>query len=187
MRTFIAIDFPEPVKEALAQAAAHLKYSGADVKWTEKENIHLTLKFLGEVDEKKLGYLKSALDSVAGQTKSFAASIKDLGAFPKIEFPRVIWAGIDLGAAELVTLSGKIDQALSNLGFEKESRPFAAHLTIGRVKSPKNKEALKAKMAAYKLPDLPPHPITSIILYKSTLTPKGSIYTILHESKFTPA
>jgi 2'-5' RNA ligase len=185
MRTFIAIDFPEPVRDALAQAAAHLKYSGADVKWIGKENIHLTLKFLGEVDDKKLEAIKTTLDSIASQTKVFEATVKDLGAFPKIEFPRVIWAGIDKGAAELRDLAGKIDQELSKLGFEKESRPFAAHLTIGRVRSPKNKEALKTKMTACKLPELPPHHIASVILYKSTLTPKGSIYTILHESKFT--
>lgn len=184
MRTFIAIDFPEPVKDVLAQAAAHLKYSGADVKWIEKENIHLTLKFLGEVDEKKLEAVRSALDAIAIRTKTFEASIKNIGAFPKIEFPRVIWAGIDKGAEESGTLAGKIDQALSRLGFQKESRPFAAHLTIGRVRSSKNIDKLKNQMEAYSLPELPPAPIRSVILYKSTLTPNGSTYTILHEAKF---
>ena len=187
MRTFIAVDFSPEIKEALAQAEAHLKYSGADVKWVEKDNIHLTLKFLGEVDEKKLEEIKIALEAICGQTKPFDTQVHDLGAFPKIEYPRVIWAGIDKGATELKALAEKVDEALSKLGFEKETRAFAAHLTIGRVKSPKNKEKLKEKMAAYKLPDIPPHRIDSVIIFKSTLTPKGSIYTKFHEAKLLGA
>jgi RNA 2',3'-cyclic 3'-phosphodiesterase len=185
MRTFIAIEFSEEIKDTLSQAEAHLKYSGVDVKWVEKENIHLTIKFLGEVDEKKLEEIKTALDIIGSQTKPFDSTIKDLGVFPKIEYPRVIWAGIDKGALELKALSEKVDTALSKLGFEKEVRPFVAHLTIGRVRSPKNKEKLKEKMAAYKLPEIPPHRIDSILLFQSTLTPKGSIYTKLHEAHLT--
>lgn len=187
MRTFIAVEFSEEMRAALAQAEEHLKYSGADVKWVEKDNIHLTLKFLGEVDEKKAGEIISVLDAVASGAKAFDATIKDLGAFPKIEHPRVIWGGIDKGAAELTELAAKVDEALSKLGFERETRAFAAHLTIGRVRSPKNKDKLKEKMAAYKLPDIPAHRIGSIILFKSTLTPKGSVYTKLHEAKLLGA
>jgi 2'-5' RNA ligase len=186
MRIFIAIDFSEEIKESLAQAEAHLKYSGADVKWVEKDNIHLTLKFLGEVDEKKVEEIKAILDNIASGTRPFETTIKDLGAFPKIEYPRVVWGGIDKGAGELKIIAEKVDEALSKLGFEKETRSFAAHLTIGRVRSPKNKEKLKEKMLSYKLSAVSCK-INEIVLFKSTLTPKGSIYTKLHEAKLLGA
>lgn len=184
MRAFIAIELSPEIKDSLAQIESHLKYSGADVKWVEKDNIHLTLKFLGEITEEKAEKIKSILDEIAKFTKSFEISMKDIGAFPKIEFPRVIWVGLDKGAAEAGILAEKIDDALSKIGFEKESRPFAAHLTIGRVKSPKNKQALKEKVQSW-TPNSGPRTqrISSVILFQSTLTPKGPIYTKLHEAR----
>lgn len=184
MRTFIAIELSEQIRNELSQIQSHLKYAGADVKWVEKDNIHLTLKFLGEVSEEKIEKIKSALDQIAGQAKPFEISLKDLGAFPKIEYPRVIWVSLDKGAGESKILSEKIDEALLKIGFQKESRPFAAHLTIGRVRSPKNKDALKEKVQSYQPPTSNSQSISSVILFQSTLTPKGSIYTKLHESRF---
>ena len=186
MRTFIAIEIPEEIRNSLAQIQSHLKYSGADVKWVAPANIHLTLKFLGEIDEKKCEAVKSALDIIAKDTHAFEISLKDIGAFPKIDHPRVIWAGLDKGAKESTELAGKIDEALSKIGFAKESRPFAAHLTLGRVRSGKNKEALKAKIDSLQGPEASgqgAENISSVILFHSKLTPTGSIYTKLHETK----
>ena len=182
MRTFIAIELSEQIRNSLGQIQSHLKYSGADVKWVEKENIHLTLKFLGEVSEDKAKEIKLALDEIGRNTKSFEISLKDIGAFPKIDFPRVIWAGLDKGAKESTELAKRIDDALSKIGFQKESRPFAAHLTIGRVRSAKNKEALKEKLINYKLSALS-YKISSLTLFQSRLTPQGPIYIKLHEIK----
>ena len=184
MRTFIAIEISEEIRNALAQAQSHLKYAGADVKWVEPVNIHLTLKFLGEITEEKCAKVKAALDSVAAATKPFELSIKDIGAFPKIEYPRVIWIGLDKGAKETTEIAAKVDEGLSKLGFEKKSRPFAAHLTIGRVRSAKNRDALKEKVTSHKTQVTSPYLITSMILFQSTLTSRGSIYTMLHEAKF---
>jgi len=186
MRAFIAIELSPEIRDSLAQTQSHLKYSGADVKWVNKENVHLTLKFLGEITEESSEKIKSILDEIANSVKPFEISIKDIGAFPKIEFPKVIWAGLDRGAAEASVIAGKIDDALSKVGFQKESRPFTAHLTIGRVRSLKNKEALKEKIDSYCIPDDSNQLIRSITLFQSTLTPKGSIYTKLHESEFSP-
>ncbi|MDD5495718.1 MAG: RNA 2',3'-cyclic phosphodiesterase [Candidatus Omnitrophica bacterium] len=187
MRAFIAIELSEEIRDSLAQAQAHLKYAGADVKWVEKNNIHLTLKFLGEIDEERGEKVKSILDQIAKDTKPFEITIKDIGAFPKLEFPRVIWAGLDKGADESKTLAKKIDEALSKIGFQKESRPFAAHLTIGRVRTPKNRQALKEKVESFNSQLLTQNSqlITSVILFQSTLTPKGPIYTKLHEAGFS--
>lgn len=186
MRTFIAIEFSDEIKNALSQIQSHLKYSGADVKWVEKDNIHLTLKFLGEIDEKKCEKVKAALDGIAQSAKAFEISLKDIGAFPKIDFPRVIWVGLDKGAKESTELAKKVDEALSKIGFPEETRPFAAHLTIGRVRSPKNKLALKDKLISLQIPaDIHgPEIISSIFLFQSKLTPAGAIYSKLHEAKF---
>lgn len=181
MRIFIAIEIPEGVRNLLGQIQTHLKYAGADVKWVVKENVHLTLKFLGEVSEDKISYIKSILDEIGKSTKSFELNLKDIGAFPKIEYPRVIWVGLGKGAPESKALAERIDEALSKIGFQKETRPFASHLTIGRVRSPKNREVLKEKIESYQLSTISYQLIGSVILFQSTLTPRGSIYTKLHE------
>ncbi len=185
IRSFIAIELDKEIQNQLSQIQKQLKTSGADVKWVEKDNIHLTLKYLGEIDEKKSESIKSILNEIAKSTKQFEISLKDIGAFPKIEFPRVIWVGLDKGAKESIELAGKIDEALSGLGFQKETRPFAAHLTIGRVRSPKNKDALKEKVQTANRTPLTANQqlVSSIILFQSALTPRGSIYTKLNESR----
>lgn len=183
MRTFIAIELSDDIRSSLSQIESHLKYSGADVKWVDEKNIHLTLKFLGEVDEEKCGRIKGILDKIAGSAGSFELNVKDIGAFPKMDHPRVIWVGLDKGAAESRSLAEKIDDELSKMGFEKETRPFTAHLTIGRVRSSKNKQALKEKIQNAQRPAPNAQLIRSITLFQSKLTPKGPIYTKLHEAR----
>lgn len=187
MRTFIAIELSDEIRSFLSQIESHLKYSGADVKWVDENNIHLTLKFLGEIDEEKCNKVKDALDKIADLTRSFEISIKDIGAFPKIDYPRVIWVGLDKGTSESKLLAENIDEALSKIGFEKEARPFTAHLTIGRVRSSKNKQVLKEKMGSVGLQGArdKKQVVSSIILFQSKLTPKGSIYTKLHEARLS--
>lgn len=185
MRTFIAIEISEETRQILSQIQTRLKYSGADVKWVAPGNIHLTLKFLGEITEKKAEEVKMALDKIGKDMKSFEISLKDAGAFPRIEYPRVIWVGLDKGSPESKILAGKIDEELSKIGFEKESRPFAAHLTIGRVRSPKNKSVLKEKIETIGSQSMV-HSlqiVSSVILFQSTLTPHESIYSKIHEAK----
>lgn len=191
MRAFIAIELSNEIRGSLAQIESHLKYSGADVKWVDKDNIHLTLKFLGEITEEKSEKIKYILDEIAKQTKPFELSLKIskegpgpfLGAFPNLDHPRVIWVGLDKGAAESKLIAEKVDDALLKIGFQKESRPFAAHLTIGRVRSPKNKEALKEKLSNLQFKAYSLQLIDAITLFQSSLTPKGPIYIKIHESK----
>jgi 2'-5' RNA ligase len=181
MRAFIAIELSPEVKESLARIQSHLKYSGADVKWIEKESIHLTLKFLGDITEEKRKEIELILDETGRSTKPFEISIKDIGAFPNINYPRVIWVGLDKGAVESKTLAEKISEELLKISFQKEPRPFAPHLTIGRVRSPKNKEALKEKIGTCQMPISKPQLISSVLLFESKLSSKGPTYTKLHE------
>ncbi len=186
MRTFVAIEVSQEIKDILGRIESHLKYSGADVKWVKPDNIHLTLKFLGEISAEKTEEIKLRIDSVTASFKSFDLGIKDIGAFPEIDSPRVIWAGLDKGAADTAALAGHIDESLSRIGFAKDRRPFSPHLTIGRVRSPLNRAKLSEKISStaanFQLSSVTPHRVSSVILFRSTLTPQGSVYTKLHES-----
>lgn len=184
MRAFIAIELSPEIKDSLSVIQSHLKYSGADVKWVAVNNIHLTLKFLGDITEEKCEKIKSVLDDIGALTKPFDISIKDIGTFPNINYPRVVWVGLDKGTAESKVLAENIAEGILKLGFEKDARAFEPHLTIGRVRSPKNKEALKEKILTAQIPVTKPHPVSSVALFQSILSPKGPTYTKLHEAKF---
>jgi 2'-5' RNA ligase len=185
MRIFIAIELNEEMHNKLAAIQSKLKPAGADVKWVEPQNIHLTLKFLGETPPEKIEKIKNTLDAIAANTNTFNISLSQIGAFPNINSPRVIWVGIkDVGAPCNVTLlASEIENELAKLGFPKEDRPFSAHLTLGRVRSPKDRERLKEQItsSATLWRDFA-MTVSTITLFQSTLTPKGPIYTALHKS-----
>jgi 2'-5' RNA ligase len=182
MRTFIALELTDEVKSELSRAQGALKEAGADVKWVKTENIHLTLKFLGNIDDDKLEQIKKALDEIAGAFRPFEASLFKLGAFPTLDRPRVIWAGIDKGCAETEAIAKSVEESLEKLGFPKEDRSYSAHLTIGLVKSGKIKAALKEKLLKFSV-EPRAWPVDNITLFQSTLTPKGPIYTPLYLAK----
>lgn len=185
MRTFIALDLSQDIKAELSRLEDGLKKADADIKWVKPENIHITLKFLGEVDEAKLAGIKQILDGISAQFKPFEITLFKLGAFPSLNYARVVWVGIDKSCAEVEKIASQVEEELEKIGFPKEERPFSAHLTLGRVKSAKNKDKLKEMLAS-----LEARPksslIDKIVLYKSTLTPSGPIYTAIHEAPFTP-
>lgn len=181
MRTFIAIELPKEIKEALAKLQGQLKASSADVKWVEPENIHLTLKFLGERDDKRVEKIKEILGEVAKEKKAFPLCLKGLGAFPKLEFPRVVWVGTDKGETEAKVIAAELEEKICRLGIPKEERPFSGHITLGRVRSPKNKEQLiqAIKNLAF---DCQEFMVKEIVLLKSTLTSQGPIYEPLQKA-----
>ena len=184
MRTFIAIALPKEIKEALAGLEKELKASEADVKWVSPENIHLTLKFLGEIEDKTLEKIIKIIDDTAKKKNKFQVRISSLGAFPKIDFPRVIWVGVDIGDKEAKNIAEGLEEEIAKIGIPKENRPFSSHITIGRTKSSLNREKLvqdlrnKAELGGKKLEFY----VTKITLFKSTLTPRGPIYEALKET-----
>lgn len=182
MRTFIAIELDEAAHDHLAAVQLKLKSAGADVKWVEPQNIHLTLKFLGEVAEDKIDKIKSMLDAIAQRASPFSISLSEIGVFPNLNSPRVIWVGIKEGILQASKLAEEIETQMANLGFPKENRPFSAHLTLGRVRSPKGLQQLKDAIENFQLLTPSSQLITHITLFQSTLTPKGSIYTALHKA-----
>jgi 2'-5' RNA ligase len=185
MRTFIAIELPQEMRDYLAGIQNKLNASGADVKWVKPCNIHLTLKFLGEIDEKKLGRITEILENVSGNKKTFQIRISTLGAFPKINSPRVIWVGIDKGDNEAKEIAKELEEKIAKIGIPKEDRPFSSHITIGRTRSNLNLENLIQGLKT--LENEPGREnlefaAGKITLFQSTLTPKGPIYEVLREA-----
>jgi len=181
-RLFIATPISSEVEKELARIISTLKNAGGPVKWVEPSNIHLTLKFLGDTNEKLIPQIKEIIDNVAATHKKVPTTLNSLGAFPTLNRPRVYWVDLKDRDADLEKMASALDNAVHGLGFEKESRPFRSHLTLGRVKFPENLQKLNEAVRNIKVIPLP-QVFGRIILFKSTLTPRGSIYDKLHESK----
>ena len=182
MRTFIAIELPDTVKAELANLQAELRQTGADVTWTKPDNIHLTLRFLGEVEERQLDELKQLCAETAAAFQPFSLALKDTGYFPNFRQPRVLWVGL-AGEMEIAKqLQKRLDAELIARGFNQEDKPFKPHLTLGRVKSGKNLKLLVAKADMYSLPELS-FEADELVLFKSELLPAGARYTALAKWK----
>jgi 2'-5' RNA ligase len=189
MRTFIAIELPEEIKKSLSKLQEQLKTTGADVKWVEPKNIHLTLKFLGERDDKKVKGIESLLSEVSSHNNSFKIRINSVGAFPNLNSPRVIWVGIDEGDSETKKIAQELEEKIAKLGIPKEERAFSSHITIGRKRSAKNLKELSEslKKASEGKFDLPVFAVDKITLFKSTLTSQGPIYEPVKIASLTTA
>jgi 2'-5' RNA ligase len=183
MRLFIAAPISADVEKELARIISALKNTGGAVKWVAPSNIHLTLKFLGDTDEKLIPRIKTIMDEIALKHPSVSSGLSELGAFPDFRRPRVYWVGLERGTNELGNIAREFENSLHSLGFEKENRPFKSHLTLGRVKAPTGLEKLSDIVKTIKV-EKKPFVFERIILFKSTLTPRGSVYENLHESKF---
>lgn len=179
IRTFIAIEISEDLRQELAEVQQELRESEADVKWVKPQNLHLTLKFLGDLPEEKTREVKEILENIARHTQPFEANFAGIGAFPKLDFPRVVWVGIEKGKDELIGLAKEIEEELTRLGIPKEKRGFSAHLTLGRIRSPKNKDRLKSIIQEIDFVAKNEISVEEITLFQSKLTPQGPIYTAL--------
>lgn len=182
MRAFVAITLPDAQRRTLATLQRALAESRADVKWVEPANLHLTLKFLGEIEEGQRRTVETFLQRVAARQEPFAMSLEELGAFPSPTAPRVIWVGVGQGRTEAAGLAEAIDQESVAIGVPKEERSFAAHITIGRVRSPRNRDALTRRLREATWHPPPPWRVAAVTLYQSVLSPQGPTYTVLAEA-----
>jgi 2'-5' RNA ligase len=183
MRLFIALPLPGNVEGKLGEISKLLKHQGGKVRWVPPENIHMTVRFLGDTDEATVPKLTQLIDRVAAEFGPAEVTINRLGGFPNLRRPRVIWAG--LAESEDVERLGKmarqIELAVRQLRFEKDSKGFKPHLTLGRVKDPRDLRALTSYMEEYRFEPISIH-IDRLVLFKSTLTPQGAVYERLHEA-----
>ncbi|PNX48404.1 MAG: 2'-5' RNA ligase [Thermoplasmata archaeon M11B2D] len=177
-RGFIAIDIT--ATSELLRFEKEIRNTGADVKLVEPINIHITLKFLGDTDETSIDAIEQSMKESVKDIKPFPITLRGTGVFPNKNYIKVLWIGIiDPGAIE--TIAHAIDNSLSLLGFHKEKRGFSPHLTIGRVKTARNKQQLLGVVERYSKEEFAVHQVQSIVLKKSELTPKGPIYTTVRE------
>lgn len=177
-RGFIAIDITATPQ--ILTFENEIAKTGADVKLVEPENIHITLKFLGDTDETYIDAIEQAMKESVRGIKPFSIQLRGTGVFPDEKYMKVLWVGIsDNGRIEPIAHS--IDSSLATLGFKKEARGFSPHLTVGRVRTARNKEKLLPILQHYVDEEFTTQEVQSIVLKKSELTPKGPIYTTIRE------
>jgi 2'-5' RNA ligase len=181
IRAFIAIDIPDDVRAAVKEAQARLKQApiGVKLSWTKVDNLHLTLQFLGSIEETLIDRIKSGLQSVAEEHQAFDVSVHGAGGFPNEDRPRVIWVGCDDADGRLQALARSVQAAMQPLGFEPEHHEFSAHLTLGRVKIPRPDVALTTALDSLKSETFGTLRVEAIHLFESQLHPEGSIYSKL--------
>ncbi len=183
MRTFIAIEIPKIVKEIIEQFENQLKSEKAKITWVKPDNVHITLKFLGEVEESKIPEIHNTLKICVSKQKPFDIEVAGSGVFPNFTRPRVLWVGLKKGTEELKNIAQSIDNELEKFGFKKEERDFKPHLTIGRVKFIHNPQEFLQKMNSEEFKG-EMFTAREILIMKSDLKPTGAIYTKLHIIEF---
>ncbi len=174
-RIFLAIDLPAHLIDAIRHEQLRWKKSNAGVKWVDPGQIHLTLKFIGEIAESRLKQLIEAAEGVCRQLPRFDLAIQGTGAFPSIARPRVFWLGVSGDIDKLRTLHAAIEAGLEKIGFPREDRRFSPHLTIARTKRDKNLKELLRQMAKTKLPS-EAFNVKEVVIYQSILGPEGPKY-----------
>lgn len=182
MRLFIAIDLDEAVKAAVVKLQSRLKQSlrnGNGLKWVPQEQMHFTLKFLGEVDEGRIDEIGKAINTACFEKKAFEFELSAIGTFGRPA--KVLWLGSETQSGELIALVDSVEQALQESGFEKENRPFSVHLTLARVKDGGVEKNLHRVVNENQKVEMPKVFVDSVCLYKSQLTLDGPVYTLLNK------
>ena len=187
IRAFVALELDSHIQTRLGEIQEELKKSGISIRWVKPENIHLTLKLLGQITFEQIEQIKKTLEETAETKKPFFIGLGKLGAFPKPEHPRVIWAGIKEGCKETIQFDKELEARLQTLGFTPEAREFIPHLTLGRIRLPhQDKKSLRRlKEIILFLNSQTAKPLKTlaaqVTLFQSTLTPEGSAYTPIHK------
>ncbi len=183
-RTFVAVETGLAVRNRAQQLIEALQAAAADVKWVEPHNLHLTLRFLGDVPTTELGRVGEEVARAAAQQRPFEMALRGAGAFPNARRPRTIWLGSGSGEEAMRALAEQIDRGLAKLGYRREDRPFRTHLTIGRVRSGGPAMAELGRLLQQHADfDAGRMTVAEVVVFSSQLTPKGPIYDALSRAK----
>jgi len=177
-RAFIAIDISEAVRQKLVAAQQGLAAAGAQLRLVEPENVHVTVKFLGDIPEDKVEAVADAIRAAVKGAQPFDIAVRGIGVFPGLKYIRVVWAGVSDGRENVVAVQRNIDRELQKLGFPLE-RDFVPHLTLARVKSAAAMEKLVAFVKENVGTEFGVTRAQAVELKQSTLTPRGPIYSTL--------
>jgi RNA 2',3'-cyclic 3'-phosphodiesterase len=191
IRSFIAIELPGPVKDGLRKIQDHLRLADSSgAKWVEPEGIHLTLKFLGNVEASRMDQIIRLMGTASQVTGPFRLELKRLGAFPNLRKTQIVWVGISGDLDKLQILQKRLEDDLSRIGFPPEGRAFTPHLTLARLRdyaTPLQRQTLGEAIALYKLESDLVIQVNTISLMKSQLTRTGAIYTELASIELKPS
>lgn len=183
LRLFVACELPDEARQGLAAVQQLLRERGADgLRWVRPEGIHLTLKFLGQVQARRLEAIERALGRAVRDPFRLSVRLARLGSFGGSAGLRVVWVGLEGDVQPLAGLATRVERALEPMGFSRERRPFAAHLTLARVRegvSPRDRRQLFELIRAVELPLLPVATLDTVSLMQSTLEPGGAVYRCL--------
>lgn len=182
IRTFVTLKLPEEVLKELAGVQRALQNAGIKGRFTAPTNLHLTLKFLGEVPLNSIGAIQDALDGVAQNYAPFELYLKDFNLLPVSRHPRILYAGLGGDLETLTSLAEAIEASLAPWGFAKEKRVFRPHLTL--VRKPEYFDGLETLLQNMPMPSQVKFKTTGIYFYKSVLTPRGPIYSMLRQCPF---
>jgi 2'-5' RNA ligase len=184
LRTFLAVDLGKPLRDRCVALQESLARSAAGVKWVEAENIHVTLLFLGEVDERAVIDVCRAAAETCGRFDRFPLSVETVGCFPNPRRPRVVWAGVGAGGPELVALHDALEPPLLALGcYRREERQYTPHITLGRVRGDGGAGELAAALqrkAGWRGGETE---VREVLVMSSELTPQGPIYAVLSRAR----
>ncbi len=199
IRTFVAIELDEEIRKAIAgtqrqvqeQLMKQLRHTASDVRvqWVRPDSIHLTLKFLGDIDEARVEDIRAALLSAVGRQSRLAVEVGGLGVFPDLRLPRVLWVGLSGQVDALMRVAAEVEAALTGVGFPPESRPLSPHLTLARIKE-RSREVGKGLADSglmtqpFRVGSLA---VKTVCLMKSDLKPSGAVYSRLVEVPLKPS
>lgn len=187
-RLFIAIEIPKRIENTLETLENTLKESHCDARWVKPANIHITLRFLGDVDIQNINSLIKTLDIGFQTTKKFLVSLDKLDGFASLNSLNILWAGIKDQDKKIEEIVSSLEDVLSEFGFEKEGKKFQAHLTLARIQSGKNKIGLIEKIKEINQTFKPiPFAINNITLFESQLTSRYPVYFPIHQIKLPAA
>jgi 2'-5' RNA ligase len=180
IRCFVAVNIDEGMKRDLYTATQRLREIRCDVKWVSPENMHITIKFLGDTPEDLVPEISGRLSGTASSHMPFTIRFRSAGVFPDRRRPRVVWIDMS-GTDEIVKLQKEVEESLATLGYNKEKRAFSPHLTIGRVRAPQGSDFLVRGVETLKEKDFGIIQVEKISLMRSDLSPAGAKYMSVGE------
>ncbi|MCX7702588.1 MAG: RNA 2',3'-cyclic phosphodiesterase [Planctomycetota bacterium] len=178
-RMFIAVELEDDLRKQLSEVQKTLATSQANVKWVEPHNIHLTIKFLGDVDPALIVGICKVIESATEKQVPFVVPVIGVGTFPPTGLPRIIWVGASDEELRLSKIYNTLNSGLVPLGIPFEKRKFNPHITLGRIRTPKGADALKKMVSQYSQKPFGSIAVDSLTLFSSELTEKGPLYTPL--------
>jgi 2'-5' RNA ligase len=187
LRTFIAVELAKPIRDRVIALQEKLAGTGTEVKWVEPENLHVTLLFLGEVEDREVPDVCRLTADCVRKHAPFTMTVEAVGCFPNPRRPRILWVGVGQGADELCAIHDELEASFDSMGVRREERRFTPHITLGRVKSDRPLDDLSAvltKQAAWKAGE---SPVREIHVMSSRLGSHGPKYTVLSRAPLNAA